>query len=132
MVFSFFMIIETFTDTLLFWVPFYWFAKIGFLVWLMHPTTNGATRLYRLYLAELFRRYTGIVDQALASLFSVGASAANVASVAAARASGALAEGAGGAPAAGAADGGGGAGAARQKPLLADPKALFGGGAHSE
>ncbi len=122
MVFSFFMVIEMFTDTLLFWVPFYFIAKIGFLVWLMHPSTNGASRLYRLYLSDVFRRYTGIVDQALASLFSVGASAASVASVAAAKASGALAEGAG---AAAAAD-------ARPKPLLADPRALFGAGAHSE
>jgi len=119
------MIIEMAADTVLFWVPFYWLAKIAFLVWLMHPATNGASRLYRLYLADLFRKYTGVVDQALSSLFSVGASAASVASVAAAKASGALAEGA---VAAAAAEGPG----VRQKPLLADPKALFGNDAHSE
>lgn len=121
-VFSFFMLIEVFTDTLLFWLPFYWLAKIAFLVWLMHPATHGASTLYRAYLAEFFKKYTGIVDAALTSLFTVGASAASAASVAAARASGALAEGAGVADPS----------SARPKPLLLDPKALFGPGAHSE
>ncbi|KAI8325502.1 hypothetical protein GQ54DRAFT_301763 [Martensiomyces pterosporus] len=37
---------EYFTGFLLYWIPFYYVFKLGFLVWLMLPTTRGAEKLY--------------------------------------------------------------------------------------
>ncbi|ETW08332.1 hypothetical protein H310_00942 [Aphanomyces invadans] len=45
-VYSAFNLTEQITDTLLFWVPMYFFIKIAFLVWCYHPSTLGATTIY--------------------------------------------------------------------------------------
>ncbi|KAJ1965951.1 ER membrane protein DP1/Yop1 [Dipsacomyces acuminosporus] len=37
---------EYFTGFLLYWIPFYYVFKLGFLAWLMLPTTRGAEKLY--------------------------------------------------------------------------------------
>ncbi|KAJ2798013.1 ER membrane protein DP1/Yop1 [Coemansia guatemalensis] len=45
-VFGLFNVAEYFTGFLLYWFPFYYLIKLGFLVWLMAPATRGAERLY--------------------------------------------------------------------------------------
>ncbi|KAJ2306474.1 ER membrane protein DP1/Yop1 [Coemansia sp. RSA 2706] len=45
-VFGLFNVVEYFTGFLLYWFPFYYLIKLGFLVWLMLPATRGAERLY--------------------------------------------------------------------------------------
>ncbi|PIA16352.1 hypothetical protein COEREDRAFT_35441, partial [Coemansia reversa NRRL 1564] len=45
-VFGLFNVAEYFTGFLLYWFPFYYLLKLGFLVWLMAPATRGAERLY--------------------------------------------------------------------------------------
>ncbi|KAJ2355415.1 ER membrane protein DP1/Yop1 [Coemansia erecta] len=45
-VFGTFNVLEYFTGFLLYWFPFYYLIKLGFLVWLMMPATRGAERLY--------------------------------------------------------------------------------------
>ncbi|KAI9503423.1 ER membrane protein DP1/Yop1 [Coemansia spiralis] len=45
-VFALFNVLEYFAGFLLYWFPFYYVAKLGFLVWLMAPATRGAERLY--------------------------------------------------------------------------------------
>ncbi|KAJ2699579.1 hypothetical protein H4R19_005526 [Coemansia spiralis] len=45
-VFGLLNVAEYFTGFLLYWVPFYYPIKLGFLVWLMMPTTRGAEKLY--------------------------------------------------------------------------------------
>ncbi|KAJ1783085.1 ER membrane protein DP1/Yop1 [Coemansia sp. D1744] len=45
-VFGLFNVLEYFTGFLLYWFPFYYLIKLGFLVWLMAPATRGAERLY--------------------------------------------------------------------------------------
>ncbi|KAJ2082102.1 ER membrane protein DP1/Yop1 [Coemansia sp. RSA 988] len=45
-VFGLFNVAEYFTGFLLYWFPFYYMLKLGFLVWLMAPATRGAERLY--------------------------------------------------------------------------------------
>lgn len=42
-VYSFFTIIEGFADVLLFWIPFYYAAKLAFLFWLFLPMTQVCT-----------------------------------------------------------------------------------------
>ena len=46
-VFSFFGLLEHFTDIILYWIPFYFSFKLGFLVWMMLPGQNGATFIYQ-------------------------------------------------------------------------------------
>ncbi|KAJ1734581.1 ER membrane protein DP1/Yop1 [Coemansia biformis] len=45
-VFGLLNVVEYFTGFLLYWFPFYYLIKLGFLVWLMLPSTRGAERLY--------------------------------------------------------------------------------------
>jgi len=45
---------ESFFDTVLFWMPLYYFAKIALLIWAFHPNTRGAGVIYRTLLAPLF------------------------------------------------------------------------------
>ena len=46
-IYAMFTIVETFTDTILYWIPFYFAFKVGFLVWLMLPSHNGAELIYK-------------------------------------------------------------------------------------
>lgn len=48
-IYAIFVTVETFTDLLLSWVPFYYEIKVGFLIWLLSPYTKGAAFLYRKY-----------------------------------------------------------------------------------
>jgi receptor expression-enhancing protein 5/6 len=45
-IYAFFNIIETFSDVILYWFPFYFALKAGFLVWLMLPNHMGAKVIY--------------------------------------------------------------------------------------
>ncbi|KAJ2770702.1 ER membrane protein DP1/Yop1 [Coemansia nantahalensis] len=45
-VFGLLNVVEYFTGFILYWVPFYYPIKLGFLMWLMLPATRGAERLY--------------------------------------------------------------------------------------
>jgi len=45
---------ESFFDVIFFWMPFYYLAKIAFLVWAFAPQTRGASHIYRTLLAPLF------------------------------------------------------------------------------
>lgn len=52
-VFGFFNIIETFSDMILYWFPFYYTFKCVFIVWLMLPQTRGAQVVYHKALKPL-------------------------------------------------------------------------------
>ena len=54
---------ECFIDTILFWVPFYYAIKFGFLVWCFVPGQHGAAFLYAQFLREPMLRV--IVPSAL-------------------------------------------------------------------
>merc|ERR1712232_445080 len=49
-VFGAFNIIDHFSKVITVFVPFYLFFKVLFLLWLMHPSTNGALTLYNAYI----------------------------------------------------------------------------------
>jgi len=51
-VFSLFTVFEYFADWLISWVPFYYLAKLAFVLWLQMPQTQGATQV--VYLSEQF------------------------------------------------------------------------------
>ena len=63
LVFGSFSIIDQFTDVILQFVPFYHLAKMGFLIWLYLPQTQGAKSLYVTYLRPFFLKYEGQVDE---------------------------------------------------------------------
>ncbi|NXG44353.1 REEP4 protein, partial [Psilopogon haemacephalus] len=46
-VFALFMAMETITDLLISWFPFYYEVKMAFVIWLLSPYTRGASLLYR-------------------------------------------------------------------------------------
>lgn len=46
-VFAFFTTVETLTDIILSWFPFYFELKMAFVIWLLSPYTKGSSVLYR-------------------------------------------------------------------------------------
>lgn len=45
---------ESFFDVVFFWMPFYYLAKIAFVVWAYSPQTRGAQIVYSRFLGPLF------------------------------------------------------------------------------
>jgi receptor expression-enhancing protein 5/6 len=64
-VFGFFSVIETFSDFLLYWIPFYYAFKLAFLLWMMLPQTMGARFLYETFLKNLLKKNESSIDAAL-------------------------------------------------------------------
>jgi len=64
-VYSFFSIIEVFTDFLLYWIPFYFAFKLAFLLWAMLPQTKGAKFLYDSFLKDFLKKNESKIDAAL-------------------------------------------------------------------
>mmetsp|Transcript_138 Transcript_138/g.505 ORF Transcript_138/g.505 Transcript_138/m.505 type:complete len:168 (-) Transcript_138:99-602(-) len=58
-------LVEGWSDTFLGWFPFYYHAKLAFLVWLMLPKTQGAKLLYKNYGRPWFLKYREQVDSVL-------------------------------------------------------------------
>lgn len=54
-VFSFFVIFELFLGFLLAYIPFYFFLKMGFLIWLFLPIFQGASVIYDNFLSSFFK-----------------------------------------------------------------------------
>ncbi|KAG9019061.1 hypothetical protein FRB90_006804 [Tulasnella sp. 427] len=48
------------------WIPFYWFMKAIFLLWLALPQTQGASYIYQVHLAPLLAEYEPAIDQHIA------------------------------------------------------------------
>ncbi|KAJ2402268.1 ER membrane protein DP1/Yop1 [Coemansia sp. RSA 2559] len=51
-------VVEYFTGFLLYWFPFFYVAKLGFLVWLMLPATRGAEKLYHVGIRPIMLNLT--------------------------------------------------------------------------
>mmetsp|Transcript_12666 Transcript_12666/g.23506 ORF Transcript_12666/g.23506 Transcript_12666/m.23506 type:complete len:204 (-) Transcript_12666:109-720(-) len=56
-------IVETFGDTLLSWLPFYYELKVALLVWLVAPNFRGATKVYHSILDPYLIHYEKDIDQ---------------------------------------------------------------------
>ncbi|KAI1321654.1 ER membrane protein DP1/Yop1 [Mortierella claussenii] len=63
--YGFVSILESFTDILLYWFPFYFFLKTVFLLWLMLPTFNGAAVVYTRVLRPFLMQHHGEIDSTL-------------------------------------------------------------------
>ncbi|KAG0360763.1 ER membrane protein DP1/Yop1 [Podila minutissima] len=64
-VYGFLSILESFTDMLMYWFPFYFFLKTMFLLWLMIPTFNGATVIYTRVLRPFLAQHSSRIDHSL-------------------------------------------------------------------
>ena len=62
-IYAMFTILETFTDVLLYWIPFYFAFKLGFLVWLMLPGHNGAELVYKKVLKPFITKSAAFATQ---------------------------------------------------------------------
>ncbi|GBF89397.1 hypothetical protein Rsub_01969 [Raphidocelis subcapitata] len=62
-VFSAFISSQWLVDFLLCWLPFYYLAKLGFLVALWHPSTKLAAALYGKAIAPLLASYEADIDR---------------------------------------------------------------------
>merc|ERR1712216_229662 len=63
-VYSCFCLVEGFLEIVLYWVPFYFPIKLGFLFYLFLPQTQGAQKLYDVVLRPALKPYIGIIDGA--------------------------------------------------------------------
>jgi receptor expression-enhancing protein 5/6 len=64
-VYAAFGIIEYFTDIFLGWVPFYFLAKCGFLVWCMLPMeNNGSVVIYHRLIKPFVKKHETAIDSA--------------------------------------------------------------------
>ncbi|KAG0324585.1 ER membrane protein DP1/Yop1 [Dissophora globulifera] len=69
-VYGFVSILESFTDVLLYWFPFYFMIKTVFLLWLMVPAFNGAATLYNRILRPFLVQHRGEIDSSYQNLKS--------------------------------------------------------------
>ncbi|KAH7482293.1 hypothetical protein PRIC1_008219 [Phytophthora ramorum] len=64
-VYACFNLVEIFADFLLYWIPFYYAFKLGFLLWLFMPSTLGASFLYMHFLAPFLKSQESRIDRAM-------------------------------------------------------------------
>ncbi|CAG8522611.1 16424_t:CDS:2 [Funneliformis mosseae] len=67
-VFGFVNIIEFFSDTILYWMPFYYLFKTVFFLWLFLPPFKGAQVIYSKFLRQVLLTYQNDVDKNLNKL----------------------------------------------------------------
>lgn len=64
-VFSTFNFLEHLIEFIVGLVPFYFVIKMGFLLWLYLPFSNGAEMIYDKYVYPLFKEYESEIDDAI-------------------------------------------------------------------
>ena len=62
-VFSLFSIIDLFSAFVLKFIPFYFFLKMIFLIWLFMPNFKGATFVYDHFLIKIFKKYETEIEK---------------------------------------------------------------------
>ena len=62
-VFVLFKLVENIADVLVSFIPFYFFFKVGFLVWACHPSFKGATLVYDLVFKSYIVPALGITGE---------------------------------------------------------------------
>ncbi|KAL4476154.1 hypothetical protein ABPG74_009887 [Tetrahymena malaccensis] len=69
-VYSLFTVLDTFIGFTLSFIPFYYFLKLAFFVYLFHPKTLGAVIVYDKVVQPLLKKYESDIDQNLNKLGS--------------------------------------------------------------
>jgi len=81
-VFGFFGLIESFTDFFLYWIPFYFLAKMAFLIWLYYPETKGAGIVFDKVIDPILMKYQPRIDSGLSSASRIASQAGQAAQTA--------------------------------------------------
>ncbi len=63
--FAFFTLLEVFVEYILYFIPFYFAAKLAFIVWLQLPQTRGAEFVYEHIIMPFLHKNEGKIDGAL-------------------------------------------------------------------
>ena len=63
-VFAAFNIVEVFVDIIMFWFPFYYPFKFGFLIYCFLPQTKGAIFIYENVVQPFLKKHEGSIDAA--------------------------------------------------------------------
>ncbi|KAI9595287.1 TB2/DP1, HVA22 family-domain-containing protein [Syncephalis fuscata] len=74
-VFGAFNVIESFVDTILYWIPFYYMVKTFALLWLYLPNFRGAETVYHTVLAPYLISHQSSIDGALNNIKAQAAAA---------------------------------------------------------
>jgi len=74
-VFGAFNVLESFVDTILYWIPFYYMIKTFTLLWLYLPTFRGAETVYHTVLAPYLLAHQKSIDGALNNIRNQAAAA---------------------------------------------------------
>ncbi|CDO94386.1 unnamed protein product [Kluyveromyces dobzhanskii CBS 2104] len=61
-VFSFLSVIEFWSKAILYWVPFYWFFKTAFLLYIAVPSFGGAQLIYSRLISPISDKYLPVVE----------------------------------------------------------------------
>ncbi|KAJ3118398.1 ER membrane protein DP1/Yop1 [Phlyctochytrium bullatum] len=75
-VFGFLNVIEFFSDIVLYWIPFYYAFKAGFIIYLILPQTRGAIVVYNSVVKPYLLKGEGSIDDSLAKLKNSASAAA--------------------------------------------------------
>ena len=65
------MFIDEFAEIVLSYIPFYYFAKVCFLIWLYNPATEGAKYIYEHIIRPLLKKYESHIDHAVKAMKEV-------------------------------------------------------------
>ena len=61
--YAIFTFIDLFAGFIMKFIPFYFFLKQIFLIWLFMPNTQGAAFLYNKVISKLFKKYESKIDE---------------------------------------------------------------------
>jgi receptor expression-enhancing protein 5/6 len=67
-VFGVFSLLDEFGGIILHLIPFYFYIKLGFFVWMMHPTTKGSTVVYNNVLKPLLDKNRDKIEKFIAEV----------------------------------------------------------------
>lgn len=70
MCFGAFSILDQFAGIILQFIPFYYFLKLGFLVYLFHPGTMGATRVFDDFIAPYYNAHKQEIEDVANKAFN--------------------------------------------------------------
>ena len=62
MVFGSFSIVDQFAGIILSFIPFYYVMKVAMLIWMFHPSSQGATTLYNNFILPFYKQYEDDID----------------------------------------------------------------------
>jgi receptor expression-enhancing protein 5/6 len=64
-VYGIFVVLDEFSGTITAFIPFYYFAKVCFLIWLYNPATQGAMAIYHSFFKPMMKKYEKQINEGI-------------------------------------------------------------------